>query len=87
MDFAVLADHEREIKAKIKTNTRTLPENEKQQQKNKQAKVPRHRPPPKKKRKPKLWNMRVTVISIVVGSLGTLPKGHEKGVKRIRNPK
>ncbi len=27
------------------------------------------------KKKKKLWNMRVTVISVVVGALGIVPKG------------
>ena len=27
----------------------------------------------------KLWNMKLTVISIVIGALGTIPKGLVKG--------
>ena len=33
----------------------------------------------------KLWNMRVTVMPIVIGALGTVPKGLEKGTKRVGN--
>ena len=33
----------------------------------------------------KLWNMRVTVIPIVIGALGTVPKGIRKGSGRIGN--
>ena len=29
----------------------------------------------------KLWNMKVKVIPIVVGALGTVPKGLEKGLE------
>ena len=31
----------------------------------------------------KLWNMRMTVIPIVVGALGMVPKGLEKSLKEL----
>ena len=31
----------------------------------------------------KLWNMKVKVISIVFGALGTVPKGLEKGLESL----
>ena len=31
----------------------------------------------------KLWNMKITVIPIIVGALGTVPKGLEKGLKEL----
>ena len=31
----------------------------------------------------KLWNMRVKVIPIVVGALGTVPKGLERGLENL----
>ena len=33
----------------------------------------------------KLWNIKLTVISIVIGALGTIPKVLVKGVGRVRN--
>ena len=33
----------------------------------------------------KLWNMRVTVIPIVIDALGTIPKGFVKGTRKFRN--
>ena len=33
----------------------------------------------------KLWNMRVTVIPIVIGTLGTVPKGLERGWKNFKS--
>ena len=32
--------------------------------------------------KKKLWNVRVTVISIMVGALGTVPKGLKMGAQK-----
>ena len=31
----------------------------------------------------KLWNMRVTVIPLVIGALGTVPKGLERGLVEL----
>ena len=31
----------------------------------------------------KLWNMRVTIIVIVIGTIGMLPKGLERGVEEL----
>ena len=31
----------------------------------------------------KLWNMRVTVIPIVIGALGTVTKDFERGLKKL----
>ena len=31
----------------------------------------------------KLWNMKVKVIPIVVGALGTVPKGLERGLENL----
>ena len=33
----------------------------------------------------KLWNMKKTVIPIVIGALGTIRKGFEKGLERVGN--
>ena len=33
----------------------------------------------------KLWNMRETILPIVVGALGTIPKGLVKGVGKVGN--
>ena len=30
-----------------------------------------------------LWNMKMTVIPIVIGALGTIPKGLVKGLERL----
>ena len=32
----------------------------------------------------KLWNMRVKVLPIVIGALGTVPKGLEKSLSELR---
>ena len=32
----------------------------------------------------KQWNMRVKVVSIVIGALGTIPKGLEKSLSKLR---
>ena len=32
----------------------------------------------------KLWNMMVTVIQIVIGALGTVPKGFESGLEELK---
>ena len=31
----------------------------------------------------KLWNMKVTVIPIVIGALGTIPKGFVRGLEEL----
>ena len=31
----------------------------------------------------KLWNMSVTVIQIVIGALGTVPEGLERGLEKL----
>ena len=31
----------------------------------------------------KLWNMKVTVIPVIIGALGTIPKGLVKGLKDL----
>ena len=35
--------------------------------------------------KQKLWTMQVTVISVVVSALGTVPKGLERGLEQKRD--
>ena len=39
------------------------------------------------KQQEKLWNMRKTVIPILFGALGTIPKGREKKTGGIENQK
>ena len=39
----------------------------------------------KKKKKKKLWNMRVTVMPVVIGALGTNPKGLIRELRGVRN--
>ena len=36
--------------------------------------------------KKKLWNMRLTVVPVVVGALGTVPKGLERRLKELKIP-
>ena len=31
----------------------------------------------------KLWNMRMTVVAVVIGALGTVPKGLERGLGKL----